>query len=209
MIFGHHFADLDSKPDPNLGKCTQEHDETIYQGILATQIKLVKGFTLMTSAIGLSCQPILYLQLQQNSAHFALIAGTGAFLSFFTFVTPILTHQICKKYVTELNYNKLEDCYTATIYSFFLRKKQVSFAQYPHKIAAILRENNSTFLFQIKFKLNDVQVPDLPGIFTTFRAKNVPLFVDSQCFYDAQHYSKIMGYDKQFLEWQKRKEEEK
>jgi len=160
----------DSKQD--LGKCTKEHDETIYQGILSTQIKLVKGFSLMTSAIGIGCQPILLFNMQQNSANIAVMAGAGAFLSFFTFATPILIHQISKKYVTQLNYNKLEDTYTAMTYSFFLRRKE------------------------IKFKLKDVQ--QVEDMFTTFRAKNVPLFVDGQQFYAPVHYGKIMGYDKPY-----------
>ena len=156
----------------DLGKCTKEHDQTIYQGILTTQLKLVKGFSLMTSAIGLSCQPILLWNMQQNGANVALAAGAGAFLSFFTFATPILIHHISKKYVTELNYNKLEDTYTAITYNFFLRKQE------------------------IKFKINDVEV--IEEMFTSFRAKNVPLFVDGQQFYEPQHYGKIMGYDKPF-----------
>lgn len=48
--------------------------------------------------------------------------------------------------------------------------------------------------FQIKFKLQDVQVTD--GMFSTFQAKNVPLFVDGGQFYKLEHYGKIMGYEK-------------
>merc|ERR1739844_502225 len=140
------------KNQSDLGKCTKEHDETIYQGILTTQLKLVKGFSLMTSAIGLSCQPILLWNMQQNGANVALMAGAGAFLSFFTFATPLLIHHVSKKYVTELNYNKFEDSYTAITYSLFLRKKE------------------------IKFKIQDVYVPDIPGMFTTFKANGKPLF---------------------------------
>ena len=114
-----------SDQNQDLGKCTKEHDETIYQGILNTQIKLVKGFSLMTSAIGISCQPILLLNMQQNSGNIAVMAGAGAFLSFFTFATPLLIHHMSKKYVTEMNYNKLEDTYTAITYSLFLRRKEV------------------------------------------------------------------------------------
>ncbi len=39
-------------------------DKAVYEGILATQIKLVKSFSLMTSAIGLAFQPVLYFQAQ-------------------------------------------------------------------------------------------------------------------------------------------------
>ena len=66
------------------------------------------------------------MNMQQQSANIAVMAGAGAFLSFFTLATPILIHHVSKKYVTQLNYNKLEDTYTAITYNFFLRKKEVS-----------------------------------------------------------------------------------
>ena len=55
---------------------------------------------------------------------------------------------------------------------------------------------------QIKFRLNDVNVPDIPGMFTTFKAKGQPLFVEGNRFDDPFHYGKIMGYDKPLdLKW--------
>lgn len=45
------------EPDP-------EGDLAIYKGILSTQIKLVKTFSLMTSAIGLAFQPVLFVNVQ-------------------------------------------------------------------------------------------------------------------------------------------------
>lgn len=33
-------------------------------------------------------------------------------------------------------------------------------------------------------------------MFTSFYAKNQPLFVDPKLFEDPKHYGKIMGYDK-------------
>merc|ERR1712004_954517 len=111
----------------DLGKCTPEHDQTIYQGILSAQIKLVKGFSLTTSFISIACQPVLLMNMQQANANLAVMAGAGAFLSIFTFATPLLIHHISKKYVTELNYNKMEDSYTASTYSLFLRKKEIKF----------------------------------------------------------------------------------
>lgn len=57
-------------------------------------------------------------------------------------------------------------------------------------------------LFQVKFRVTDVQVPDIPGMFTTFKANNVPLFVDGQQFDRPIHFGKIMGYDKPLnLRW--------
>ena len=58
------------------------------------------------------------------------------------------------------------------------------------------------FGFQVKFRVTDVQVPDIPGMFTTFKANNVPLFVDGEQFDRPLHFGKIMGYDKPLnLRW--------
>lgn len=105
----------------------EEHEQTIYKGILATQIKLVKSFSLMTSVIGLACQPVLFMKMGAGSANLPLIIASGAFLSFFTFATPLLIHWVSKKYVVELVYNKIDDTYTAITYSLLLRKKEVNF----------------------------------------------------------------------------------
>ena len=70
---------------------------------------------------------IIDIPLFQNSGTGSLgvaVAG-GAFLSFFTFATPLLIHYVSKKYVTELLYNKIEDRYTAITYSLLLQKKKV------------------------------------------------------------------------------------
>ena len=60
----------------------------------------------------------------------ALMLGMGAFMSFFTFATPLLVHYVSKKYVTEMYYNRITDTYTAITYSLFLRKNQVSCSCY-------------------------------------------------------------------------------
>jgi transmembrane protein 70 len=49
---------------------------------------------------------------------------------------------------------------------------------------------------QITFTTDDVVVPDVPGMFTSFQIKGIPLFVDPQLFDKPEHYAKIMGYDK-------------
>ena len=69
----------------------------------------------------------------------------------------------------------------------------------------LFHRNFNIYLFcvlQIKFKLNDVKVPDIPGMFCTFKAKGRPLFVDGSEFYEPKHFGKIMGYDKPLdLRW--------
>merc|ERR1712241_956391 len=103
---------------------TLETEEEIYNGILSTQIKLVKSFSLMTSFIGIAFQPILYTY---SSANAAVVLGAGAFLSFFTFATPLLIHSVSKKYVTKLYYNQVEDKYTAYVYNLFVKPKKIEF----------------------------------------------------------------------------------
>lgn len=41
-----------------------------------------------------------------------------------------------------------------------------------------------------------MKVPDVPGMFTTFHAKDYPMFVDFKGFKYPEHIAKIMGYDK-------------
>lgn len=46
-------------------------------------------------------------------------------VGFFTFVTPILLHLVCKKYVITLDYDATKNEYSAVTYTFFMRKKIV------------------------------------------------------------------------------------
>jgi transmembrane protein 70 len=147
---------------------SNDHDKEIYSGILSTQIKLVKTFSLTTSCIGLACQSLLYSY--SANTNLGVMLFSGAFLSFFTFVTPVLIHSISKKYVTKLYYNQVDDKYTAVVYNIFIRPKK------------------------IEFRLRDVKVPDIPGMFTTFKAKDHALFVDMEQFRDPTHFEKLMGY---------------
>ena len=54
---------------------------------------------------------------------------------------------------------------------------------------------NEYAFFQIHFTVNDVKVPEVPGMFTTFLVKKRPLFVDPNMFKDLEHYGRLMGYD--------------
>lgn len=49
---------------------------------------------------------------------------------------------------------------------------------------------------QIHFSVDDVNVPDVPGMFTTFIVKKQPLFVDPRMFRELEHYGRLMGYNK-------------
>lgn len=147
-------------------------------GSLTPNIKTVKVFSLTTSLAGIAAQPVLYEKATQLGSSTPVIVAVCSFVGFFTFVTPFLLHIITKKYVTELNFNPLTKEYTAVIITFFLTKRQ------------------------IKFRVEDVNVPEVPGMFTSFLVKTkdlkkpVALFIDPKLFEDPTHYVKIMGFDK-------------
>jgi hypothetical protein len=45
----------------------------------------------------------------------AVVVASGAFLSFFTFATPLLIHSFSKKYVTKLYYNQVSCLYSVDL----------------------------------------------------------------------------------------------
>ncbi|KAL3275581.1 hypothetical protein HHI36_020336 [Cryptolaemus montrouzieri] len=102
----------------------------------------------------------------------SIIVAVYSCIGFFTFVTPLILHLVTRKYVTNLDYNTDKDTYIASTINFL----------------CITRET--------KFKVEDVKVPDVPGLFTTLIAKGKALFLDPQFFDSPDHYSRLMGYDK-------------
>uniref|UniRef100_A0A182JC54 Transmembrane protein 70 homolog, mitochondrial n=1 Tax=Anopheles atroparvus TaxID=41427 RepID=A0A182JC54_ANOAO len=152
-------------------KQDEEAATKVYYGTLTPQIRAVKVFSLATSIGGIVAQPILLEQASKIGGMPMIVAVCG-FAGFFTFVTPILLHLVTKRYVTELNYDPAKQQYTAVTITFFLRREKTH------------------------FKIEDVTVPEVGGLFTTFLVKNKAMFVDPQLFPDPTHYIKIMGYDK-------------
>jgi transmembrane protein 70, mitochondrial len=149
----------------------------IILGTLTPNIKSVKVFSLSTSFAGVIAQPILYDKAAELGSSVPVIVGICGFVGFFTFVTPLLIHLVTKRYVTELHFDPTTNEYIATIINFFLVKKQ------------------------IKFKVEDVHVPEVPGMFTSFIVNHkgsnpASLFVDPKLFDDPYHYVKLMGFDK-------------
>lgn len=150
---------------------TGQTDVKVYDGPLAQQIRGVKIFSLCTSAGGVVAQPYL-IKHASSFGNLPLSIAMLGFIGCFTYVTPFLLHLITKKYVTEITYSPVTEEYTATVYNFFVQKKEVI------------------------FRPDDVEVPEVPGMFTSFHVKGVPLFVDPRMFKDKSHYARIMGYDK-------------
>ncbi|XP_008199506.2 transmembrane protein 70 homolog, mitochondrial [Tribolium castaneum] len=152
-------------------KVDTKNQKEVYYGILTPQIKAVKVFSLSSSIVGIVGQPFLYKAII-STGNVPIIVAAYSFLGFFTFVTPLLLHLITKKYVTHLFYKPENDSYVAKTVNFFCITKET------------------------EFKIDDVKVPDVPGMFTTLLANGKPLFFDPRLFENPEHYARIMGYDK-------------
>lgn len=143
----------------------------VYHGTLTTQLRAVKIFSLMTSMSGIIAQPFVYDQLVSLNS-IPLMVAAWSFFGFFTIGTPLLLHLLARKYVTVLKYKPDTDTYVATTLNIINIPKQ------------------------LEFKPEDVKVPEVLGMFTTFTAKDKALFVDPRFFENPKHYGRIMGYDK-------------
>jgi len=106
-----------------------------------------------------------------------LAVAVGGFASFFIYLTPVLLHLVSKRYVTEMTLDPVSREYTATTYTFFLRRKI-------HR-----------------FTVDDVTVPNVPGLFTSIRVHGVPLFIDRDLFTDQRHFIELFKYTDP-LEWE-------
>lgn len=95
-------------------------------------------------------------------------------VGFFTFITPVTLHYVTKGYVVRLYYNKEKDLYTAITYNIFLREKKTEFTP------------------------EDVEVPGISKMFTTFYAKKKSMLINPMLFPIASDYQHLMGYDKPF-----------
>ena len=68
----------------------------IYNGPLAKQLKIVKLFSLSTSAMGLALQPVLFSHLVAYSGVAKVM--TAMFCGIFIFITPVFLHMLCKRW---------------------------------------------------------------------------------------------------------------
>lgn len=153
-----------------------------------------------TSIGGLLAQPILIKQISSMDGGLPVIIGLCSFIGFFTFVTPLLLHFVCKKYVTRMEYDTTNNKYIATVLSFFCRpqrvRRRITVKYVMIYILSCDGGGGGCYVLQIEFSVDDVKVPDVPGMFTSFHVNGRPLFVDPGLFSDPTHYGKLMGYDK-------------
>ncbi|XP_011311576.1 transmembrane protein 70 homolog, mitochondrial isoform X2 [Fopius arisanus] len=150
---------------------TDSHLKTIYEGRLSKRIKYIKIFSLSTSLMGFLVQPYLLPKILATDSLMAVF-GFVCTSSFFALGTPVLLHLITNRYVTKINYDSKRDVYIATIYTIFVKERQVEFTP------------------------DDVRKPGMREMITTCYVNEVPVFFDFADFTDIDHYSRILGYDK-------------
>ncbi|XP_020826703.1 transmembrane protein 70, mitochondrial [Phascolarctos cinereus] len=151
-----------------------EDGRLIYTGNMARAVFGVKCFSYSTSLVSLVLLPYIFGQTNIEFGSLPLkIAFFGA-LGTFTLITPMLLHFITKGYVVRLYHEAKTDTYTAITYNVALLEKRTVFHQ------------------------NDVKVPDIKSIFTSFYAKTKSMLVNPMLFPHPQDYNHLMGYDKPF-----------
>lgn len=141
--------------------------EVIYKGRLEREIIRVKLFSMTTSVMGLAFQPILYNQ----ATSLPVLIATCTVAGFFTFVTPVLLHQLAKRHVNRITYSKKDDNYIAHTMSFFFKDIKTPIAP------------------------GEAKVPDNGGMFTTIEVRGIPLMVEMEAF-EKSHLIRLLGYDK-------------
>jgi transmembrane protein 70 len=150
----------------------------IYIGSLTTQLMATKFLSLSSSVLGICLTPFLMTTMTEQSMLSKMFVY--ATCGFFIFVTPAVFQMLTRKYVSRLYYNYETKTFTAVMFNFFMIE------------------------YSMTFKLRDLYVPDVPGVFTTMIAKKTSqnasksrgLFVDYNLISDIDLVKRILGYDK-------------
>lgn len=135
-------------------------------------IKMIKRLSISTTLMSAGVQPFLYPKLMASGSSltigFATVTCAGIFIS------PLILNWFTKRYVTNLYYDDVKEQYTAQHLNIINRNVTLS------------------------YKSNEVKIPEVLGIFTTFTVgpKKRPLFVDQSQVLDVYNYKKMLGFDK-------------
>ncbi|XP_075069765.1 transmembrane protein 70, mitochondrial [Mixophyes fleayi] len=146
----------------------------VYTGNLAKAVIGVKFFSYSTSMASLFILPFIMVKSGIGTDNLALQIAFFSVVGFFTFVTPVTLHFITKGYVARLYHNRDRDLYTAVTYNAFLMEKRTVFST------------------------EDVEIPGISKMFTTFYAKKKSMLVNPALFSNPWDYHHLMGYDKPF-----------
>ncbi|XP_071856787.1 transmembrane protein 70 homolog, mitochondrial [Bombus fervidus] len=147
--------------------------EMIYNGTLRNKVRNIKIVSLLTSAISVISQPIIYMKILEEDN----VVGAGtlfAILNVMTISSPLLIHFLTKRYVIDMYHYPKEEKYTAKLFSFLCKEREITFTP------------------------NDVIEPktQITGALTTCVVGGKPLLFDENNFIDPKHYKIIMNYNK-------------
>lgn len=98
--------------------------EMIYNGTLTNKVRNIKMISLLSSAVSLISQPIIYMKILEEDN----LVGVGtlfALLNVVTISSPLLIHLLTRRYVIEMYHYPSEEKYTAKLYSFFCKQREV------------------------------------------------------------------------------------
>lgn len=149
-----------------------ELGRVVYDGLISPFLRNVKFLSITTSGLTLILQPYMIPSVLSVSASTLQYAAYFSFISIFVFITPLMIHLVGRKYVIRLYFNNQTKEFCAITYNILGMKRELSFTA------------------------EDVNVPDIPGMFTSVIVKHKPLFMDSRMFTDTEAYAHLMGYDK-------------
>lgn len=164
---------------PQFARCLSttppsDYGNLIYTGNMGAPVRGLKLFSYCTTGVNLIILPQIFLKAGFGVQSLAVqVAGVGAAV-FFTFLTPILFYFLTKGYVLRLYHDPDRDIYTAITSSVFLTDKKTVFHQ------------------------NQVQIPAISKMFTTFYAGQEGFLVNPNLFTSPNDYNRLMGYDKPF-----------
>lgn len=154
-------------------KCNETTEKNlIYVGPLTRKVRNIKIFSLLSTLVSIGFQPFLYMKLVEEDN----LANAGTIFALFNIMTissPLLVHLLAKRYVIELYHHPKEEEYSAKIFTFFCKQKEITFTK------------------------NDVIEPTTPrtGMFTTCIAKGYPLLLDEDQFLEPKHFNIMMKYN--------------
>ncbi|CAJ0925152.1 unnamed protein product [Ranitomeya imitator] len=151
-----------------------EQDRLVYVGSLGKAVLGVKFFSYSTSLISLVILPVIFAKSGIGFDSIPIKMAFFSMIGFFTFATPVTLHLVTKGYVVRLYYNKERDLYTAITYNALMVEKKTEFSP------------------------EDVEVPGMSKMFTTFYAKKKSMLINPMLFSNSSDYQHLMGYDKPF-----------
>lgn len=143
----------------------------VYEGQLTPNVRRIKIFSLSTTFLGLVCYPFMFKKAS-NSNKSALAHVFVGWTLIMVIFSPLALNYITKRYITELRFNKNTKTFRAITLNLFMRQ------------------------IETKFKQDDVVVPMIPGLFTSFTVNKKPLFMDPAYVLDIKAYQHLLGHDK-------------